>query len=95
LALDADKFGPIRVAVVLQPVGVGQPRRIICGILQDGRQESTIVHGTPSIWRPKVAVAGHVRSAMTGRCGEPTFGIARHDLVYFPRICQNGAHYSG
>src|SRR5262249_39600453 len=47
LALDADELGAGGVAILLQPVGVHQPWRVVIGALGDGRQEGLLgVHGS-------------------------------------------------
>jgi hypothetical protein len=45
-ALKADEFGAGTVAVLVQPVGVHQPRRIVLGILEDGLKKGVgVSHG--------------------------------------------------
>src|SRR5262245_25680627 len=48
LALHPDEFAP-RIAVLLEPIGVDQPRPVVSGVLQDGPQKLVVAsHYLPS-----------------------------------------------
>jgi hypothetical protein len=43
LALHADERGAVGVAVLLQPVGVDQPRRVLLGGVENGLEEGELL----------------------------------------------------
>src|SRR5262249_43459738 len=44
LALDPDELGPLRLAVLLEPVRVHQPRGVILRRVENGAKDSHIIH---------------------------------------------------
>jgi len=49
LDLNADKLGPLRLVVLVEPVGVHQPRRVLVGVGDDrGEKASFVVHDSSS-----------------------------------------------
>ena len=43
LALQADELSPVRLAVLLQPVGEDQPRRVVVGPLPESRRSTVML----------------------------------------------------
>jgi hypothetical protein len=72
LDLGADELGPLRVAVVVQPVGVDQARSIIVGIVADVAEDGVALRHAHTLDRATTAIlgAGSARGkrALAARC---------------------------
>jgi hypothetical protein len=48
LDLEADEFGLVLVAVLVEPVGVNEARGVVVGCLEDGAEEASVGYGQGS-----------------------------------------------
>jgi hypothetical protein len=78
LDLEADEFGVVVVAVLVEPVGVNEARGVVVGCLEDGAEEASVGYGQGSCSgegnccqvRGGDAVEGSVGSSLGARnCG--------------------------